>query len=88
MSEETKKLIDGLTRQGLYDQFGTFNPNNAAQIALNWTQKDVRGFFGKVVLEYQVCMKKYMMGTGGGPGAPKNFAMWETQDESYVSLHT
>ncbi len=48
--EETKCSIDGLTRQGLYDQFGTFDPNNAAQIALNWTQKDVGGIFGKVVL--------------------------------------
>jgi hypothetical protein len=32
------------------------------------------GIFGKVVLEYQVCMKKYTMGTGGGPGAPENFS--------------
>ncbi len=88
MSEETKNSIDGLTRQGLYDQFGTFDPNNAARIALNWMQKDVSGIFGKVVLEYQECMKKYTMRTGGGPGAPKNFATWETWDESYVSLYT
>ncbi len=87
-SEETKCSIDGLTHQGLYNQFGTFDPNNAARIALNWTQKDVSGIFGKVVLEYQECMKKYTMGTGGGPGAPKNFATWETRDESYVSLYT
>jgi hypothetical protein len=30
-------------------------------------QKDVSGIFGKVVLEHQECMKKYTMGTGGGP---------------------
>jgi hypothetical protein len=50
--EETKCSIDGLTREGLYKQFGTFDPTNAARIALNWTQKDVSGIFGKVVLEY------------------------------------
>ncbi len=88
MLEETKNSIDGLTHQGLYDQFGIFDPNNAARIALHWTQKDVSGIFGKVVLEYQECMKKYTMGTGDGPGAPKNFATWETRDESYVSLYT
>jgi hypothetical protein len=87
MSEKTKKSIDGLTLQGLYVLFGTFVSNNAAQIAMNWTQKDVSGIFGKVVLEYQECMKKYKMGTGGGPGAPKNFATCETQAESYMSLY-
>jgi hypothetical protein len=56
--EETKCLIDGLTPQGLYNQFGTFDPNNAAWIVLNWTQKDVSRIFGKVVQEYQECMKK------------------------------
>ncbi len=33
-------------------------------------------------------MKKYTMGTGGGPGVPKNFAAWETWYESYVLLFT
>jgi hypothetical protein len=33
-------------------------------------------------------MKKHTMGTGGGPGAPKNFFTWETWDESYVLLYT
>jgi hypothetical protein len=50
-------------------------------------QKDVSGIFGKVVLEYQECMKKHTMGTGGGPGVPKKFATWETRDESYVLLY-
>ena len=86
MSEEMKRLIDGLTREGLYQQFGTFYPNNYARIALNWTQKDVSGIVWKVVLEYQECMKKYTMGTGGGHGVLKNVATWETWDESYVLL--
>jgi hypothetical protein len=33
-------------------------------------------------------MKKYTMGTGGGPGESKNFATWETWDERYILLYT
>jgi hypothetical protein len=33
-------------------------------------------------------MKKYMMGTGGGPRAPENFSTWKTWDETYVSQYT
>ncbi len=85
--EETKCSIDRLTHEGLYKHFRTFDPNNAARIALNWKQKDVSGILGKVALEYHECMKKYTMGTGGGSGAPKNFAMWETWDVNYISLY-
>ncbi len=55
---------------------------------MNWTQKDISGIFGKVVLEYQECMKKYKMRTGGGPGVPQNFAKWETRDESCILFYT
>jgi len=88
ISEDTKRSINELTREGHFEQYGSFDPNNACRIALNWTQKEVNGIFAKVVLEYQECMKRYTMGTGGGPGAPKNFLTWETRDESYVALYT
>jgi hypothetical protein len=87
MSEETKQSIDTLTSEGQYEQYGMFHPNNAARIAYNWTQKKIIGIFAKIVLEYQECMKRYSMGTGGGPGAPEFFFTCETRDESYVSLH-
>jgi hypothetical protein len=86
--EETKTSIDALTCDGTFDIYGKFNPNNLVHIALNWVQKDVSGIFAKVVLEYQVCMKKYTMGTGDGPGAPENFSTWQTWDETYVSQYT
>ncbi len=59
-SEETKWSIHGLSHEGVYEQYRTFDPHNAAQIALNFN-----GFLGKVVLEYQECIKRYKMGTGG-----------------------
>ena len=86
-SDETKMSINSLTCDGQYEQHGTFNPNNAARIALKWTQNEVNGIFGKVVLEYQACMKKYTMGTGGGAGAPENFSTWQTRDETHVSTY-
>jgi hypothetical protein len=64
--EETKTSINALTCDGIFELHGKFNPNNLVWIALNWMQKEVSGIFGKVVLEYQVCMKKYMMRTGDG----------------------
>ncbi len=73
MSEETKWSINKLIFDCQYEQHGTSNTNNVAWIALNWTQKEVNGIFGEIVLEYQEYMKRYMIGTGGGPGAPKNF---------------
>jgi hypothetical protein len=88
LQEEMKTSIDAITCDGTFDIHGKFNPNNLVQIALNWMQIDISSIFGKVVLEYQVCIKKYTMGTGGGPGAPKNFATWQTRDESYVSQYT
>ncbi len=63
LQEETKTSIDALTCGGTFKLHGKFNPNNLVRIVLNWTQKDVSGIFGKVVLEYQVCMKKYTMET-------------------------
>ncbi len=88
LREETKTSIDALTCDGTFDIYGKFNPKNLVCIALNWTQKDVSGIFAKVVFEYQVCMKKYTMGTGGGPGAPENFSTLQTWDETYVSHYT
>jgi hypothetical protein len=74
LREETKTFIDALTCDGTFELHRKFNPNNLVWIALNWMQKEVSGIFEKVVLEYHVCMKKYMMGTGGGPGTPENFS--------------
>ncbi len=88
LQEEMKTSIEALTCDGTFELHGKFNPNNLVRIALNCTQKEVSGIFLKVVLEYQVCMKKYMKGTGGGPGAPENFSTWQTQDETYVSQYT
>jgi hypothetical protein len=83
-SDETKMSINSLTCDGQYEQHGMFNPNNAVRIALKWTQHEVNGIFGKAVLEYQACMKKYTMGTGGGAGAPENFSTWQTDPRFYL----
>ena len=72
LREEMKISLNKLTCDSQFELHGTSNPNNLVRIQLPWTQKDINGIFGKVALEYQECMKRYTMGTGGGPGAPEN----------------
>ena len=36
--------------------------------------------FEKICLEYKKAMSKYTKGTGGGPGSPENFEVWQTRD--------
>jgi hypothetical protein len=88
LREEMKISLNKLTCDSQFELHGTSNPNNLVRIQLPWTQKDINGIFGKVALEYQECMKRYTMGTGGGPGALENFSTWQTRDESYVSQYT
>jgi hypothetical protein len=88
LREETKTSIEALTFDGQFELHGAFDPNNLAWIELSWMQKGVNGTFGKVVLEYQECMKRYTLGTGGSPGAPENFSTWQTQGEGYMSQNT
>jgi hypothetical protein len=72
--EDKKCSMNELIWEYHFEQYGTFDPNNLGQIALNWTQKEVNGIFAKVVLEYQKCIKRYTIGTETGPGVPKNFS--------------
>jgi len=37
-----------------------------------------------VTLEYNKAMRLYTMGTGGGPGAPENFNVWQERDPATV----
>ena len=67
--------INKLTCDGQFELHGSFYPNNLAWIQLPWMQKDVNGILGKFALEYWECMKRYTMGTGGGPGAPENIPL-------------
>lgn len=81
---ETAASIDTKTTEGTFDQHGRFNPNNLARIALPWTQSEVTKIFDKVKSEYNAAMDNYTKGTGGGSGAPSDFAVWEERDPTYV----
>ena len=69
--------VDEINGEGAFEQFGNFNPNNEARIALDWTPADVTAIFGKVLSEYNAAMEKYTKGTGGGSGSHAMFAVWD-----------
>ena len=74
--EETKQSIDERSGEGTYDRYCVFNPNNLRRIVLPWTEKEIKLVFLKMLAEYQAVMDLYTKGTGGGPGAPENYANW------------
>ena len=75
-SEETQETMDERHGPGTFANYCTFNPNNLARLELPWTEEDVMRIFEKMVAEYQAMMDFYTKGTGGGPGAPENYADW------------
>lgn len=38
--------------------------------------------------DYDTVMKQYVLGTGGGPGAPENFANWQDHHKSWMMKYT
>ncbi len=82
--EETRIKIDHLRGAGTFDEHGQFNPNNLDRIALPWTPTEVEIIFKQVTFEYNKAMELYTMGTGGGPGAPENFNVWQEHDPTTV----
>ena len=82
--EETRIKIDRLRGAGTFDEHGQFDPNNRDRIALPWTPNEVEIIFKQVAREYNNAMDLYTMGTGGGPGAPENFNVWQEPDPTTV----
>jgi hypothetical protein len=76
-TDENRTSVDEINGEGMFDQFGLFNPNNPARIALLWTQSDVASIFAKVLSEYNAAMEKYTKGTGGGSGSHALFGVWD-----------
>lgn len=78
----TKQAIEAKRGDGAFDRLCNFNPNNLARIALPWSEADIKAM--KLLAEYQAMMDLYTKGTGGGPGAPENFADWWMRDAECV----
>ena len=83
-----KKINERAGVEEFYEKNGTFNPNNTDRLKLPWTEKLLQSMLKDSRTEYQVMMTKYTMGTGGGSGAPENFADWQERDESYILSYT
>jgi hypothetical protein len=83
-SDVVRNKIDERHGHGTFDDICNFNPNNPNRISLPWSEAEVHRIFDKVLQEYQAVMKFYTMGTGGGPGAPENYADWWLREEEDV----
>ncbi len=71
-----------------YDKHGNFNPNNKDRIKLPWDKTSLKSVLHDGQGDYEGMMKVYTMGTGGGSGAPEDFADWWNRDESWIMNYT
>lgn len=87
-SEEMKRKVDERAGEGFFDEHGGFNPNNLDRIKLPWNESMLQSVLHSGRTDYEFVMAKYTHGTGGGPGAPENFADWESRHESWMLNYT
>ena len=70
------------------DYLGSFhemNPNDDARIAITRTYVWLKEQYFNTVKSYNIAMKKWQKGTGGGSGAPENFCDWGDRDGEMIS---
>ena len=78
-----REFIDKKKGVGWYSENAIFNPNDKSRIELPWTSKSLDVVYAKFFKEYNASLAKWTMGTGGGPGAPENFVVWQDRDPLY-----
>mmetsp|Transcript_14581 Transcript_14581/g.21883 ORF Transcript_14581/g.21883 Transcript_14581/m.21883 type:complete len:342 (-) Transcript_14581:1097-2122(-) len=86
--EFKQRINDKAGDPDFYSNHGNFNPNNKERMALPWDTKTIKFVFKDGHTDYEGMMKYYTMGTGGGDGAPENFADWWDRDESHIMTYT
>jgi hypothetical protein len=72
--------IDSKKGVGVFDEHGQFDPNNESRIGLPWTEKSVDMVFKVFLREFTAASNLWTMGTGGGPGMPEDFVVWQERD--------
>ena len=66
----------------------TPDPNDPARIAIERDYVWCKKVYVDWLKKYNVAMKKWKKGTGGGPGYPENYANWNTRDtELFGNYH-
>eukprot|EP00956_Cyclotella_meneghiniana_P033333 scaffold95093_cov119-Cyclotella_meneghiniana.AAC.1 len=83
-----QEQIDEKAGEEFYNTHGRFDPNNLDRMKLPWDTKTLQAVLNAARSDYEAVMKTYVLGTGGGPGAPENFADWQNRHESYLVKYT
>jgi hypothetical protein len=83
-----QRINDRSNDSDFYDTHCKFNPNNKERIKLPWDKTSLKSVLKDGKSDYDEMMKTYTMGTGGGSGAPEDFADWWNRDESWILNYT
>ena len=69
----------------MIESYDSVNPHNPNSIAIKWNGSDVKHFIVVIIKEYKPVLVNWIKGTGGGPGAPKNYEDWKEMNGSFFS---
>jgi hypothetical protein len=61
------------------------DPNDIMRINIKRTHLWIRKLYFEVLKEYNKAFKRWTKGTGGGSGAPADFADWDKRDETWFA---
>ncbi len=86
--DDMRRQVDERAGEGFFDRHAGFNPNNIERLKLPWNESMLKSVLQVGRSDYELVMKKYIWGTGGGDGAPENFADWQNRHESWLLNYT
>ena len=79
-------LLGEPSRAVYLDSYIDLDPNDHTRIEIKRDWKFFKNLFFSYLSKYNVSMKKWTKGTGGGPGADENYSNWmERDDELFVN---
>ena len=74
------------SRAAFLESYCDLDPNDHTRIEIKREWKFFKKLFFSYLAKYNVSMKKWTKGTGGGPGADENYANWmDRNDEIFVN---
>lgn len=67
------------------ENYQVINPNDPILFQEDYPPDILMKIYQDTKSLYKTTMKKWTLGTGGGPGSPKDFAIWDQRDPLYLS---
>lgn len=64
------------------------DPNDPQYKRKSWTGLELKVMYEMVMKKYKEVSKKWQAGTGGGPGAPENYEIWQERADELFQNYT